>query len=124
SNPITGIADCCARVATGQAVTKPTVALMKSRRRIAAPRLRSTPIEANYTRDLRPAEWGSGVSLHGSNLGSLMSALGHKRTSEDVRVMSALPPKADISQPHQNVYFGPEGTSITAYRLRAIRLGK
>src|SRR6516164_3486073 len=25
-----------------------------------------------------------------------MSALGHKRTSQDVRVMSALPPKADI----------------------------
>ena len=27
----------------------------------------------------------------------LMSALGHKRTSQHVRAMSALPPKADIS---------------------------
>jgi hypothetical protein len=34
----------------------------------------------NYSRDLRPAEWGSGVSLHGSNPEPLMSALGQKRT--------------------------------------------
>jgi hypothetical protein len=30
----------------------------------------------NYSRDLRPAEWGSGISLHGSNPGPPMSALG------------------------------------------------
>jgi hypothetical protein len=34
----------------------------------------------HYSRDLRPAEWGSGVSLHGSNPDLLMSALGQKRT--------------------------------------------
>ena len=33
---------------------------------------------------------------HGSNPERLMSALGHKQTLERVRVMSALPPKADI----------------------------
>jgi hypothetical protein len=38
-----------------------------------------------------------GLVLHGSNPDAPMSALGQKRTSEHVRVMSALPPKADIS---------------------------
>ena len=32
----------------------------------------------DYIRDLRPAEWGSGV--HGSNPEPLMSALGQKQT--------------------------------------------
>ena len=51
---------------------------------------------ADYIRDLRQAKWGLGVSLHGTNPEPLMSALGQKRTSEQVRAMSALPPKADI----------------------------
>ena len=34
-----------------------------------------------------------------------MSALGHKRTSQDVLVMSALPPNADIAQHGRNVRF-------------------
>jgi hypothetical protein len=51
---------------------------------------------ADYIRDLRLVKWGSGVSLHGSNPELLMSALGQKQTSHQVRVMSALPPKADI----------------------------
>src|SRR6516165_11863665 len=36
---------------------------------------------------------GFGISLHGSNLEPLMSALGQKRTSEDIQSMSALPQK-------------------------------
>jgi len=36
------------------------------------------------------------VRLHSSNLEALMSALGQKQTSAHFRVMSALPPKADI----------------------------
>jgi hypothetical protein len=40
---------------------------------------------------------GFRVSLHGSNPGPLMSALGQKRTFECVRAMSALPPKADMA---------------------------
>ena len=65
---------------------------------LPAPRLRTTPtpLIGNYSRDLRPAEWGSGVSLHGSNPEPPMSALGQKQTSQPFRVMSALPPKADI----------------------------
>ena len=52
----------------------------------------------DYIRDLRPAEWGSGGRLHSSNLEPLMSALGQKQTLRHVRLMSALPPKADIGQ--------------------------
>ena len=68
------------------------------RRRIAHPKglgLRRFS-ERDYSRDLRSVEWGSGVSLHGSNPEPLMSALGHKRTLYIVLRMSALPPKADI----------------------------
>ena len=36
-----------------------------------------------------------------------MSALGQKRTSEHVRVMSALPPKAEIEAQPRNVRFVP-----------------
>jgi hypothetical protein len=34
-----------------------------------------------------------------------MSALGQKQTSEHVRVMSALPPKADIAELEEHVRF-------------------
>src|SRR5215472_12014551 len=51
---------------------------------------------SDYSRDLRPAEWGPTVILRGNNLQDRMSALGQKRTLHQVRVMSALPPKADI----------------------------
>src|SRR5262249_48507636 len=50
----------------------------------------------DYSRDLRKAKWGSGVSLHGSNPEPLMSGLGQKQTSRHLQPMSALPPKADI----------------------------
>jgi hypothetical protein len=69
---------------------------MKSRRRTAAPKAQEHPILADYIRDLRPAERGSGVSLRGINPGPLMSALGQKQTLKCLDPMSALPPKADI----------------------------
>jgi hypothetical protein len=54
-----------------------------------------------------------------------MSALGHKRTSEHIRVMSALPPKADIRQSDWNVRFVPKAdiphcgrTSLFDYLVR------
>src|SRR5215471_16194423 len=40
-----------------------------------------------------------------SQLDSWMSALGHKRTLERFRPMSAIPPKADISRREMNVRF-------------------
>jgi hypothetical protein len=36
-----------------------------------------------------------------------MSALGQQRTFRDVRVVSALPPKADIGRAHRDVRFVP-----------------
>jgi hypothetical protein len=59
-------------------------------------------------------EIGFGVSLHGSNPKPLMSALGQKRTSTHVRVMSALPPKADIRQRELNVRFVPKADICSA----------
>src|SRR5262249_50781171 len=38
----------------------------------------------------------------------LMSALGHRRTSAHVRVMSALPPRADITAAQTNVCIVPK----------------
>jgi hypothetical protein len=51
---------------------------------------------------------GFTVSLHGSNPEPPMSALGHKRTSEGIGVMSALPPKADIGSVSLDVRFVPK----------------
>ena len=45
--------------------------------------------------------------MHGSNPNQLMSALGQKQTSEHVRAMSALPPKADIAGRGRHVRFVP-----------------
>jgi hypothetical protein len=45
-----------------------------------------------------PSKMGFQVKLQGNNFKPPMSALGHKRISEQVRIMSALPPEADIVQ--------------------------
>ena len=60
---------------------------------------------ADYIRDLRQAKWGLGVNLRGNNPQDRMSALGHKRTSEHLQSMSALPPKADIAERDWHVRF-------------------
>src|SRR5262249_60433282 len=88
--------DCCACVASGQTATDPAIPLMRSRRRIACPEAQGYANTPDYIRDLPPAKWGSEAWLHGSKLELRMSALGQKRTSAHVCVMSALPPKADI----------------------------
>ena len=81
---------------------------MKSRRRIAAPEAQSLcglrfGIDGNYSRDLRPAEWGPIIILRGNNPLERMSALGQKQTWQPVGAMSALPPKADIDRsPHND----------------------
>jgi hypothetical protein len=68
--------------------------LMKSRRRIAFPQGPNCATWFyNYSRISLLAEWVSGVSLHSSNPEPPMPALGQKRTSQDVRVMSAYPQK-------------------------------
>ncbi|HUL89633.1 MAG TPA: hypothetical protein VLU23_15820 [Pseudolabrys sp.] len=49
-NPITGIADCCARAASGRATANPTATLTKSLRRTrpSPVRLKTTPILKVY----------------------------------------------------------------------------
>src|SRR6516164_967671 len=49
-----------------------------------------------------------GVKLHRSNPELPTSALGQKRTSAHLRVMSALPPKADIRRRELDVRFVPK----------------
>jgi len=60
SSPITGIRGCCARTASGQAVAAPVIPMMNSRRRIAFTKAGLRRIGRDYSRDLRPAKWGSG----------------------------------------------------------------
>ena len=50
-----------------------------------------------------------------------MSALGQKQTSHQVRVMSALPPKADIVQHGANVRFVRRAQPVTATPLVVYR---
>jgi hypothetical protein len=52
----------------------------------------------DYSRDLQPAEWGSVISLHGSNPESLMSALGQNATCARVEATSAFTSMSDIDQ--------------------------
>src|SRR5262249_49254656 len=97
-NPIRlGDAACCARAVSGHAIAKPTIALTKSRRRIACPKAQDHAKSELITAEIYDRRnGGSGVGLRGSDSKPLMSALGQKRTSEQVQSMSALPPKADI----------------------------
>ena len=46
----------------------------------------------------RPAKWGSGLRLHGSNPEVAHVRFGSNADIGEVRLMSALPPKADIAQ--------------------------
>jgi hypothetical protein len=46
---------------------------------------------------------------------ALMSALGQKRTFRSVRLMSALPPKADIGQRDSDVRFVPKADIQAAF---------
>jgi len=92
---------------------------MKSRRRIAFLKAwdHANCID-DYSRDLPLAKWGSGVSLQSSNLKPPTSALGQKQTLEQVRVMSALPPKADIGTRPCDVRFVPKADILRCGKKR------
>jgi hypothetical protein len=47
-----------------------------------------------------------------------MSALGQKQTSAHVRVMSALPPKADIAEHRRHVRFVPQADIARRTKLK------
>jgi hypothetical protein len=83
--------------ACGQTTTEPAIPLMKSRRRIAFPRLRTAPTSvkaANYSRDLRSAKWGSMIICTANNLEP--HEMGQKRTSRHVRFMLYLRKQTSI----------------------------
>src|SRR5262249_2984224 len=62
----------------------------------------------NWHRNVKAGDW----KRSGGRLS--MSALGHKRTLRLVRLMSALPPKADIGTRSWNVRFVPIADSCSA----------
>jgi hypothetical protein len=92
-----------------QAAVEPTTTLMKSRRRIAFSKAQDSPIydDCNYSRDLRPAKWGSEIKLRSNNSEPLMSALGQKQTLPSHFRISALLLKADMHQDRCDVCFVP-----------------
>src|SRR5262249_41333677 len=66
---------CCACVASGQTAADPAITLMKSRRRMAFPRLGLRRLGRDYSRVLRSTERGSGVKLQGNNRGLSIQSL-------------------------------------------------
>ena len=86
---------CCARAASGRAAADPAIPVMNSRRRIAFPRLGTTPNLAfnsgNQNRNSRPAIWGAMVCLRSSNPAPHMSARGHSRRFKREVGMTASP---------------------------------
>ena len=68
--------------------------------------------QRNYSRDFQSAKWGSTLILRSSNLERSMSALGHFRPFRANRVMSAIPPKADIRADEIDVRFVPLATKV------------
>ena len=77
---------------------------LKSRRRIASPEIRTKRMSIFLQHGMA----GHKMVLRRSNMPKRMSALGQKQTSAHVRVMSALPPKADIGTQSWNVRFVPK----------------
>ena len=66
-----------------------------------------------------------GMGLHDrlrrNNLNDRMSALGQKQTLAHLRVMSALPPKADIETQPRDVRFVPKADKLRRSKKRPIR---
>jgi hypothetical protein len=60
-------------------------------------------------------EIGAGVKLRSSNFEPSTSALRQKQTFKRLRLMSALPPKADIGTQSRNVRFVPKADMITSH---------
>jgi hypothetical protein len=105
---------CCARAVSGTAV-ETAMAAMKSRRRIVVLKAQDHANSvANYSRDLRPAKWGSGSVCTAAISGRscpLWVISGHWDVST---AMSALPPKADMVQHDRDVRFVPKADSCSA----------
>jgi len=84
-NPIAGRVACCACAASGHPAAAPPTIVMNSRRLTGRP-LKQRVLPYHAVR----------CTVDHGKFWLPMSALGQKRTSRDIRGMSALPPKADI----------------------------
>src|SRR5262245_43346635 len=104
STPIRRICSgCCARTTSGHATAAPPKSVMNSRRLIASSEAQD---KASYSPKL--AYWkGVGWEVRQRLFTRPMSALGHKQTFAPQKVMSALPPKADMCDATRDVRFGP-----------------
>jgi len=58
-----------------------------------------------------------GCIVHHGKFWPPMSALGQKQTLEHVRVMSALPPKADMVEPGRDIRFGAKSGHWRGYSI-------
>jgi hypothetical protein len=65
---------------------------------------------------IHPEENNALMNLRDTGLGG-MSALGQKQTFEKVRLMSGLPPKADIAERDRHVRFVPKADICSAAKL-------
>jgi hypothetical protein len=79
--------------ASGHAITVRLKSLMNSRRLMGF-----TPVAENHLPESLLRSFSESAP-HCSRECAPMSAMGHKRTFRQVRMMSALPPKADIRSP-------------------------
>jgi hypothetical protein len=61
---------------------------------------------------------GTEIRLLGGNFKAFLSALGHKRTLRLVRLMSALPPKADIVQTFRGAF--PSALTLVFTNLQTL----
>jgi hypothetical protein len=66
------------------------------------------------------SEMGATINLRCKNLERPMSALGQKQTLAHVRVMSALPLKADIGTQPRNVRFVPKADILRCSKERRL----
>jgi hypothetical protein len=112
-------------IRSGQALTTTSAialpVLSPSWRSAAAASTVTTLTTFRLQQGFATGEMGFGVCLHGSNGKPLMSALGQKQTLADVRVTSALPPKADIGTQPWNVRFVPKADEVRRSKERHIR---
>src|SRR6516165_1490440 len=106
---------CCAPAVSGHETADPAINLMKSRRRIAAPKAQSLCGLCFGTTQLQQGfpPGGMGFDRHfawqqssGPNV-----RFGSKRTSRHLQPMSALPPKADVGTQSRNSLCANSGHS-------------
>src|SRR5262249_45996145 len=98
-----GFPICCAYAPSGHATTPLQKPLMNCRR------FMSFTLPGPLRQHRKYEIFGLGLLPTSQTKRKLsMSALGQKQTSEHVRAMSALPPKADIADGMRNVRFVPK----------------